>query len=98
MLKLYMSEHSQPSRAVQWLLEILDVKYEVVDVLPGSPGVGGSKHEDFLKKNPNGQIPVIEEQDGFILYESNAILVYLCEKYSGSRFYPKNTEQRAVVN
>jgi len=49
---------------------------------------------DFLQKNPNGRIPVLELEDGTFLAESNAILWYLAE---GTRFLPDDRRQRAEV-
>ncbi|KAJ7096857.1 glutathione transferase [Mycena epipterygia] len=41
------------------------------------------KAPDFLAKHPFGQVPMIEDHDGFVLYESRAICRYLAEKYAG---------------
>jgi glutathione S-transferase len=49
---------------------------------------------EFLAKNPNGKIPVLELDDGRCLAESNAILFYLAE---GSRFLPADPFERATV-
>ena len=49
---------------------------------------------EFLIKNPNGRVPVLELEDGTFLPESNAILWYLAE---GTRFLPDDRRQRAEV-
>jgi glutathione S-transferase len=49
---------------------------------------------EFLAKNPNGRIPVLELDDGTVIAESNAILWYLAE---GTPFIPDNRLQRAQV-
>ena len=49
---------------------------------------------EFLTKNPNGRIPMLELDDGTCLAESNAILWYLAE---GSPFIPGDRLQRAQV-
>jgi len=41
----------------------------------------GTRAPDYLKINPNGHIPAIDD-DGFILWESMAINLYLAKKYS----------------
>ena len=53
------------------------------------PGVE-HKSEAFLKINPLGQIPVIDD-DGFILRDAQAILVYLASKYDPTgQWYPRD--------
>jgi glutathione S-transferase len=49
---------------------------------------------EFLQKNPNGRVPVLELEDGTFLAESNAILWYLAE---GTRFLPDDRRQSAEV-
>jgi glutathione S-transferase len=49
---------------------------------------------EFLLKNPNGRIPVLELEDGTFLPESDAILWYLAE---GTRFLPDDRRLRAEV-
>jgi glutathione S-transferase len=49
---------------------------------------------EFLLKNPNGRVPVLELEDGTFLPESDAILWYLAE---GTRFLPDDRRQRAEV-
>src|SRR6516225_2113188 len=47
-----------------------------------------------LARNPNGHIPVIDE-DGFVLWESMAINLYLAKKHSLGRLYPRRLEDEA---
>src|SRR6476646_8583346 len=49
---------------------------------------------EFLARNPNGRVPVLELEDGTFLPESNAILWYLAE---GTSFLPTDRRQRAEV-
>jgi glutathione S-transferase len=53
---------------------------------------GATRAPEFLAKNPNGKVPLLELEDGRVLPESNAILCYLAE---GSRFLPEDRWQRA---
>jgi len=51
-----------------------------------------TRRPEFLAKNPNGRIPIVELSDGSYLAESNAILCYLAE---GTSFVPADSLQRA---
>ncbi len=51
-----------------------------------------SRTAEFLKKNPNGRVPVLEIEAGVYLPESNAALWYLAE---GTNFIPKDRLERA---
>ena len=53
---------------------------------------GETRTPDFLAKNPNGRVPMLELGDGRILVESNAILCYLAE---GTKYLPADPWQRA---
>jgi glutathione S-transferase len=55
---------------------------------------GEGRRADFLAKNPTGAVPVLELEDGRVLTESNAILVYLAE---GTRYLPADSWDRAQV-
>ena len=54
---------------------------------------GGSRTPEFLRMNPNGRTPVIDD-DGFVLAESNAILAYLA---NGTRLLPDDRRRWALV-
>jgi len=55
---------------------------------------GSTRRPEFLAKNPNGKVPLLELEDGRVLAESNAILLYLSE---GSRFVPADAYGRALM-
>lgn len=55
---------------------------------------GNVKTPEYLAKNPNGLIPLLEDGD-FVLWESNAIVRYLCAKYAPGTLYPEPLEARA---
>ncbi|HEY5645449.1 MAG TPA: glutathione S-transferase family protein [Pseudomonadales bacterium] len=98
-LILYGVPFSQPVRAVMWLLLYKQTPFEMVLTNPGTTGENGSRHPDFLAKNPGGTIPTIEEPDsGFTLGEAHAILCYLCNKHGWTDLYPADHRQRARVD
>lgn len=57
---------------------------------------GEHKTPEYLAINPFGKIPAIDD-DGFYLFESNAIMKYLCRKHR-SAFYPKELHAQATVD
>ena len=48
--------------------------------------------------NPNGLVPTLEEDDGFLLWESNSIVRYLAVKHGGGRLAPGDLRQRALAS
>src|SRR5215475_5424081 len=52
--------------------------------VPVDPRIGETRTPDYLAKNPNGRVPTLEE-DGFVLWESPAILKYLSAKHPERR-------------
>ncbi len=89
MLRLYDNHTSGNGYKPRLLLAHLGRAFERIEV---DIEKGASRTPDFLEKNPNGRIPVLELEDGTCLAESNAILFYLAE---GSRFLPSDRLARA---
>lgn len=58
---------------------------------------GEQRQPQFLKLNPNHKVPVLED-DGFVLWESHAIMQYLADKTPRQTLYPCETRARADVN
>jgi glutathione S-transferase len=54
----------------------------------------GAKTPEFLAVNPNGRLPAVDD-DGFVLWESLAITLYLTKKHSTGRLYPATLEGEA---
>jgi glutathione S-transferase len=73
------------------LLEQLGREYRWIEV---DSVRGDTRTAEFLAKNPNGKVPLIELEDGRVLVESNAILCWLAE---GSAYLPADAWQRAQV-
>ena len=93
MLKLYGADLSSPSNKVRFVANSLGLEYEYIQVKLRD---GEHRKPEFLKINPVGKIPVIDD-DGFILFESGAIVKYLCVKHN-SALYPKNLRKQALVD
>ncbi|WP_395022593.1 glutathione S-transferase family protein [Dongia sp.] len=77
-LKLYGGAKNR-GRRCYWLAKELGLEIEAVEIDLAS---GQHRSPEFLKINPNGQVPVLDD-DGFILYESLAINLYLVKKQGG---------------
>lgn len=80
-------------RKVMWTADLIGLSY--------SNEVWGLPHRDpreaeFVKLNPNAQVPVILE-DGFVLWESGAIMRYLAERHR-SGLFPADLRERARVD
>lgn len=98
-LILYGVPFSQPVRAVTWLLLYKQLAFEMVLINPGSKGETGSRHPNFLAKNPGGTIPTIEEPGtGFTLGEAHAIMCYLSNRHGWHDVYPTDPQARAKVD
>jgi glutathione S-transferase len=89
-MKLYNVAYSGNSYKVRLLLAQLGIPCEIieVDILKGE-----SRTPEFLKINPNGRTPVLDD-DGFVLAESNAILAYLAR---GTKFLPDDRKRFGLI-
>ena len=89
-VKIYGDVLSGNCYKVKLLASLLDIEHEWIDV---DILAGETKTSEFLLKNPNGKIPLLED-DGHTLWESNAILNYLAQN---SKFLPNDHFDRAKV-
>ena len=79
---------------VELLLRGLGLPFERIDVDLANKV---QKTDEFLELNPFGQIPVIDD-DGTVIWDSGAILVYLCLKYDEDEaFMPRDPASAALV-
>ena len=78
-------------KKVVWTAQEAGVKFERIDA-GGTFGVVGTP--EFRQLNPNALIPVIDD-DGFVLWESNAIVRYLAAKHAFGTLYPEPLQARA---
>jgi glutathione S-transferase len=93
-MKMYTSASSPNSLKVLALARELALPVETV---PVDLFNGEVKSRAFLAKNPNGRVPVLEE-DGFVLWESNAILAYLASRQPVPSLLPIGPRERAEVD
>jgi glutathione S-transferase len=89
-LKIYGIPRSRAFRAL-WLAKELGLDYENVAVDFGS---GETRQPAYLAINPNGHVPAIDD-DGFVLWESMAINLYLAKKHGLGTLYPTSLEGEA---
>ena len=90
MLKIYGIPRSRAFRTL-WMAKELGIDYENVQI---GIGDGTNRTPEFLAVNPNGFIPAIDD-DGFTLWESLAINLYLAKKYNPGVLYPTALEDEA---
>jgi len=94
MLKLYGVPNSQPVRAVAWACLMKKLPFDFVMTNQNK----AAKQPEYLTAvNPRGTIPAIDD-NGVVLWESHAILIYLCEKYGWNDLWPADLVARAKVN
>jgi glutathione S-transferase len=91
MFKLYEYSPSGNCYKVRLLLTQLNIPFDrtEINILQKE-----SRTPEFLVKNPNGRIPVLEISPGKFLFESNAIMFYLSEE---TEFFPSDKFERAQV-
>ena len=92
-MKLYQLPMSSASFKVRAVLQELGLPCEVV---PVDMAKGAHKAPDFLAMNPNGKIPVLED-NGFVVWESNAIICYLAALKPESGLLPTDPKGMALV-
>ncbi|QQX58927.1 glutathione S-transferase family protein [Pseudomonas chlororaphis] len=92
-IKLYNFPRSGHAHRVELMLSLLGLPVELVFV---DLAKGEHKQADFLALNSFGQVPVIDDQ-GVVLADSNAILVYLAQKYGQGRWLPSDPVGAARV-
>jgi glutathione S-transferase len=91
MLKLFGQARSRASRSL-WMLEEIGVPYQHVPVRPYTE----SRSAEYLRINPNGHIPSLDD-DGFVLWESLAINLYLAENYASAPLWPEDAKDHGRV-
>ena len=86
MLTIYGNDHSSCTQKVLWCAEELALRYTRIDK---GGAFGGLGDPEYVRLNPNRLIPTIDD-DGFVLWESGAILCYLASTYGKGTLYPSD--------
>lgn len=69
-----------------------------LDLVPVDLAKGEQRLPEFLDRNPNGRVPVLVDDDGYTLWESRAIMLYLASRTPGQTLYPEDAHARADVH
>lgn len=93
MLKIYHAPLSSPANKVLMCANALGLRYEAIAV---DLREGRQRAPEYLAVSPFGKVPAIDD-DGLYLFESNAIVKYLCRKH-GSALYPDELLAQALVD
>jgi len=93
MITLYDMTLSGNCHKVRLLLSLLALPYQTQPVNLVS---GEQRSPDYLQRNPFAQVPVLND-NGQIIRDSQAILVYLAKRYGGEQWWPDDTYQLAQI-
>lgn len=83
-MKLYDFQLSGNSYRARLFLSLLNLPYELK---PVDLAKGEQRQPWFLELNPRGQVPTLDD-DGTVVWDSMAVLVYLARKYGGEAWLP----------
>lgn len=95
MLTIWGRKTSSNVQALMWCVGALKLQYRRIDV---GHHFGGTDTPEFLRLNPNGTIPVLQDGDGPPLWETASILRYLASRYGGDGFWPQDLGARTEVD
>mgnify|MGYP001173236145 FL=1 len=91
MLKIWGRKDSYNLQKVMWCVAELGIEHVRIDA-GGTFGV--TNGSEYLAMNPNGRVPTIDDE-GFVLWESNAIVRYLSARYGSGTLCPDDAQSRA---
>ena len=92
-MKLYHHPLSGHAHRARLFLSLLGAPHEAVEV---DLKAGAHKKPEFLALNPFGQVPVLDD-DGTVVSDSNAILVYVARKLGRADWLPEDAKGEAAV-
>ena len=92
-MRLYYVPLSGHAHRAHLFMSLLGLDHELVEV---DLRRNAHKTQEFLAMNSFGQVPVLED-DGVVIPDSNAILVYLAKKYGRTDWLPETPREAAAV-
>ena len=95
MIKSWGRNTSSNVQKVMWAVGEMSLPHERIDI--GGP-FGKNREPAYLAMNPNGLVPTLEEEDGFLLWESNSIVRYLAAKNRAGVLEPVDPHARALAS
>jgi len=95
MIKIWGRNTSSNVQKVMWAVGEIGLPHERIDI--GGP-FGKNREPAYLAMNPNGLVPTLEEEDGFLLWESNTIVRYLAAKHKAAVLEPADLRRRALAS
>lgn len=94
MLKILGRASSINVQKVMWCAAELGLDVDRIDI---GGKFGGNDTPEYLNLNPNGLVPTMEDGDT-VLWESQAIVRYLCEREGIAPWYPEDLKDRGLAN
>ncbi len=95
MLKIWGRNNSSNVQKAMFAIGELGLAHERIDV---GGAFGKNNEAPYLAMNPNGLVPTLEEDDGFLLWESNSIVRYLAAKHGCGTLEPSDPHTRALAH
>ena len=91
MLRIWGRRSAFNVQKAMWLIGELGLDHEHIEA---GGSFGGLDAPEFLRMNPHGRIPVIDD-GGTVVWESHAILRYLAARYGAGRYWPEDAAERS---
>lgn len=95
MIKIWGRNTSANVQKVMWAAAEIGLPHERIDI--GGP-FGKNREAAYLAMNPNALVPTLQEEDGFLLWESNSIVRYLAAKHRAGVLEPADLRMRALAS
>ena len=94
-IKIWGRNTSSNVQKVMWAIGEIGLPHQRIDV---GGQFGKNREPAYLAMNPNGLVPTLEEEDGFLLWESNSIVRYLAAKHKAATLEPADLRARALAS